>query len=72
MASGLGDLFANISAVLEQEYERKLDFKNISSDRVNSLAYLSLKLWHGLTAGNIFDWTKLSLKEPHVFLTFPL
>lgn len=43
MASGLGDLFANISAVLEQEYERKLDFKNVSSDRVSSQARLSFE-----------------------------
>ncbi len=57
-ASGLGDLFANISAVLEQEYDRDSDFRNVSFSRLNSQARLSFEAlaW-------INSWTNFRLDQ---------
>lgn len=57
-ASGLGDLFANISAVLEQEYDQKSGFRNVSSGRLNSQARLSFE---GLAWIN--SWTHFRLDK---------
>lgn len=63
MASGLGDLFANISAVLEQEYERKSDFMNVSSDRINSQAHVSFEALSWINSWKHFRLDKAVVKS---------
>lgn len=63
IGSGLGDLFANISAVLEQEYERESNFRNVSSDSVNAQARLSFEALAWINSWTHFRLDKIVVKR---------